>query len=89
MVSFHYSYRWAGFVEYERCDLTRRRGGAEEDAEAQGERQELRAEISGLRSEADAALKGWRERHDEESTSCGWVSGEKERTTNSAADEHG
>jgi hypothetical protein len=60
--------------EREGVDLTRRRGDAEEEAEKQGEGQNRRARSQRrsrvLRCEAHATLEGWRERHDEESTSC-------------------
>ena len=58
----------------ERMILTRRRGGAEEEAEEQRGSQKSSAEaaeIPGLRSEAHAAVEGWRERHDEESRCVG------------------
>ena len=62
---------------------SRSRGGAEGESKAESAEA---AEISGLRSEADGALEGWRERHDEESTSCGWVSGEKKEESELRSD---
>ncbi len=60
-----------------RVILTRRRGGAEEEAEEQRESQNLRAR-SQRRSRGCAARRtpqweGLGERHDEEPTSCGEV----------------